>query len=82
MDRRIHNLVGRHFGRLTVEAYAGPMMKNQAVWLCRCTCGRTVNVTAGNLRKLDTPNTRSCGCLRRELARVVGLENRRCVWLA
>jgi hypothetical protein len=34
-------------------------------WLCECVCGKTISVAGRNLRK---GSTRSCGCLRREVA--------------
>lgn len=58
------DLIGKRFGRLTVIAFAGTV-KQQSLWLCRCDCGRE-KVVRG--RCLQNGNTRSCGCLRSEVA--------------
>jgi len=67
------DLTGRKFGRLTVESEGStnvsPCGAKQAMWNCRCECGKTVIVSAGNLR---TGHTTSCGCRRIEVASAVG----------
>lgn len=61
------DLAGRRFGRLTaVERVLSPLGKGQAYWLCICDCGKSCTVRASNL---TTGNTRSCGCLQRDVAR-------------
>lgn len=60
---RFMDLTGERFGRLTV-LYSVDTTRNATLWHCRCDCGVEKNVTAGKLR---SGNTRSCGCLRREL---------------
>ena len=68
---RIVDLVGFPFGRLTVIKRAGsrktPNGTNQALWLCKCLCGREVTVRGSNLR---SGHSQSCGCLSRELATI------------
>lgn len=60
------NLTGKVFGRLTAIGYAGT--KNyRSIWLCQCKCGKTVKVYAHSLRQ---GLSRSCGCLRKEAARL------------
>ena len=59
------NLVGMKFGRLSVICRFGSDRSRSAVWKCRCDCGKDVFVTTHNLK---TGNTKSCGCLNRELA--------------
>jgi hypothetical protein len=54
------DLTNRMFDRLTVE---GPG-KRPRHWRCRCQCGVTKDVHATSL---TSGNTRSCGCLRREV---------------
>lgn len=56
------DLTGQRFDRLVVlrEADAGTHRR----WECRCDCGTTVVVFHPALR---SGNTRSCGCLRREI---------------
>ena len=68
MPRKQYNLIGQVFGRLTV--IDGPFQRPQksghlaTIWYCRCVCGLFVAVGHSNL----TSTTKSCGCLRRELA--------------
>jgi hypothetical protein len=50
---------GQQFGRLYV------LSKGGGYWICICDCGKTVNVVPQNL---ETGATKSCGCLRKELA--------------
>lgn len=57
------SVLGQRFGRLTVESEFVQTWRTCCV--CRCSCGETVTVTANALR---TGNTRSCGCLQREIA--------------
>jgi hypothetical protein len=54
-------LSGRRFGRLVVRAYAGAKR-----WDCVCDCGSHTVVWGGHLRRGET---KSCGCLHRELAK-------------
>lgn len=60
--------VGDAYGRLTVMEYAG-MQTRQRAWLCRCECGNAITVIGSSLRN---GNTRSCGCLRREVSAMRG----------
>ena len=66
------DLVGQRFGRLTAVEFVG-VAKNGARWKCVCDCGLTVIATSGNLRN---GNTKSCGCLRREMVRSLGQSNK------
>lgn len=56
------DLVGKTFGRLTV---LGPhsTRHSRTVWTCRCVCGEVKTYQAAALQSGDT---KSCGCLRRE----------------
>jgi hypothetical protein len=73
-NRRAHNfkdLTGQPFGRLSVlsldriEKRPFPSgTKSVPFWHCQCECGNTTSVMAGNLRN---GNTRSCGCLERDV---------------
>jgi hypothetical protein len=62
------DLVGKVYGRLTVLARAlnNDGTSQRPRWLCRCICGRDVVILGASLRY---GRTRSCGCLRAELAR-------------
>lgn len=63
--RRI-DLTGMVFGRLTVEAWSRSCPNHRgAYWLCRCSCGETVEVLGRNLR---AGYTKSCGCWRSDRA--------------
>lgn len=62
-------MTGRKFGRLTV--IGGPIsrrLKNNTrrFWECLCDCGNKVQVSTDNL---NTGNTKSCGCYKRERIR-------------
>jgi len=68
MRRRV-NLTGKLFGRLLV-LYDSEIRKNcYAVWVCICECGNIILVRSNSL---TSGNTKSCGCLGRELARGMG----------
>ncbi len=55
--------LGDVFGRLTVVDAAPFRRRSRARWLCRCACGRLVDVDQRDLRSGDT---KSCGCLKSE----------------
>src|SRR6266566_542701 len=58
------NLHGQRFGRLTVTAAHRPGWHGATQWFCRCDCGEWGWFRTMYLRNRDT---RSCGCLKREL---------------
>ena len=58
-----NDLTGRRFGRLLVIAESGRDKHKNVTWLCRCSCGKEVVKTSGNL---VTGHTLSCGCLASE----------------
>jgi hypothetical protein len=53
------NIKGQRYGRLVVVKCVG-VKGRSSLWLCKCDCGNTVELTANNLR---WSNTKSCGCL-------------------
>ncbi|MCL6479319.1 MAG: AP2 domain-containing protein [Peptococcaceae bacterium] len=66
MSRAI-DMSGEKYGRLTCLQATGETTKNRsALWLCICDCGNMTIVSRDSLRK---GNTRSCGCLFREINR-------------
>ena len=65
------DLTGQKFGRLTALEFCG-IQHHKARWRCACDCGLSVIVSANNLR---SGNTKSCGCLRREMTRKRGEAN-------
>ena len=63
----MHDLTNRVFGRLTVHERAPKDYRpdsDKVYWVCQCACG---TVTAVQTDKLLSGNTKSCGCLAREL---------------
>lgn len=56
----IINLIGQHFGKLTVIQQA-ESYRNHSAWICECECGNIITVNSVELKKGDTL---SCGCLR------------------
>lgn len=59
------DLTGRKFERLTVIERTSQKANKHILWMCACDCGEYTVVTG---RNLITDNTRSCGCLRAEVA--------------
>ena len=59
------DLTGQRFGRLTVIHRGNDKTtangSNQVTWLCKCDCGKTIEVRASSLRR---GFTKSCGCLK------------------
>ena len=70
--RRIHYInPGDRFGRLTVVEQVQTYMdkhRKRLVYLCRCDCGELTRVIESSLAR-EVSATRSCGCLRSDLAR-------------
>lgn len=58
---KIKDLSGQKFGKLEVIEFCGKNKEHQAMWICRCECGKETEVVGVNLTK---GVTRSCGCLR------------------
>ena len=56
------DISGKKYGRLTAVEF-DHKEKTNAVWKCRCDCGRILLV---DFYKLIYGNTKSCGCLRKE----------------
>ena len=66
-------LQGRRFGRLTVVGFDKINEKTRhAKWFCVCDCGAVKSVFQHNLL---SGNTKSCGCLQREISRRIGKQN-------
>lgn len=58
---KVQNLVGLRFGILTVTERASNGKHGDAMWVCRCDCGNTLTVRAGDLR---CGHTKSCKCMK------------------
>lgn len=60
---KINDLTGETFGYLTViergKDHVFPSGQKQVTWICRCRCGKEIEVIS---RNLITGNTKSCGC--------------------
>ena len=61
---RLIDLTGQRFGRISVKSFSHIGKDGCAVWKCVCDCGNEICVRGHDLR---TGNTKSCGCLRREI---------------
>ena len=64
------DLTGMTVGRLTVVKRRGTANLRHPRWLCECSCGNTTLVRSQRLVK---GNTRSCGCLKAEVAKLTSL---------
>lgn len=62
MIKRI-DLQGKKYGRLSVKKFAYSV-NHKAYWNCVCDCGNPKVICTNDLR---SGNTKSCGCLKREL---------------
>ncbi len=66
------DLTEKTFGRLHVTGLLGSAPDKQLLWHCVCRCGEELAVPSRSLR---SGNTRSCGCLRREVAPTTRLKH-------
>lgn len=55
-----HNLVGRHFGKLTVISRNPQLEDRYYTWNCKCDCGGTIVV---NTKRLLRGTITNCGCV-------------------
>jgi hypothetical protein len=60
------DLTGKQFGRWTVLHHEPTAKRGSSQWWCKCECGAEKSV---QYSALTGGRTKSCGCLRRELAR-------------
>jgi hypothetical protein len=68
--KKVSNLLGKEYGRLTVIEYLGKGKWDKHYWKCSCECGG--DITLPTYRITGGAPTLSCGCLRKETM----LENR------
>lgn len=66
------DIIGHHFGRLTVVSRGQNTSSGKTRWLCECLCGGIICAVGGDLQSC---NTKSCGCLQREWANAMGKRN-------
>jgi len=69
---RKKDLRGLRFGRLTALRDSGKRKHTKVVWVCLCICG---NFTEVSSISLISGNTKSCGCLQRDVVRKTGQNN-------
>lgn len=69
MSKRL-DLVGQKFGRLTVIRFAGTNKRHEALWECLCDCGNKKIIVGDSIKR---GNTKSCGCLYREMEEPIDL---------
>ena len=65
LESKFKEMVGKTFGRWTVESRAHTCQNNGIYWWCRCSCGYRARVSGKTLRR---GHSKSCGCLKSELA--------------
>ena len=68
-NRKVVDLTGQTFGRLTVLCRAAGNDWGQVMWWCRCQCGKEIEAMGGNLRMGKQV---SCGCARVDWGRKLG----------
>lgn len=68
MSKRLE-LTGQKFGRLTVIEFSHIDKRGNACWLCKCDCGNKKIINNANFKN---GNTKSCGCLQKEVIRKLG----------
>ena len=61
----MRDLTNKRFGRLVALKNIGSDKFKNRIWLCKCDCGNYFKI---NSNALTSGNTRSCGCLRKEVA--------------
>ena len=61
---RFKDLTGQKFGRLTVLKYIKSTKTGKPIWLCECDCGNKKEILGESLL---SGNTRSCGCIYKEI---------------
>lgn len=70
------NLLGQKFGRLMPIEFGGfrerSNGRNRTIWICKCDCGKTINVESSHLL---SGHTTSCGCGLKEKIRGKGNHN-------
>ena len=71
MNKKLIDLTGQRYGRLTVIKQAPAYITSDGhyhftKWWCRCDCGNEVAVVGQNLKR---GVTKSCGCYRSEASR-------------
>ncbi len=66
------DLVGQKFGRLVVGSFSHKGNDRHSYWLTKCDCGNIITVHGSALK---TGNTKSCGCLKKEIVSTCNLRH-------
>ena len=69
---QILDLTGKRFGRLEVLGISGRTGSGKIKWMCRCECGKVVEVQGAALK---SGHTKSCGCLQIQRASEANLKD-------
>lgn len=72
MGRPAKDLTNQRFQRLLVIKRDGSIADGHAKWLCLCDCGNYISVSSNSLKRGDT---KSCGCLNKDVAREKGRQS-------
>lgn len=67
------NNPGEIYGRLTLIKESGNNSQGHILWLCQCSCGVIKDFA---IAMLKSGGIKSCGCARREAAKLVGENNK------
>lgn len=59
MDKRVTDITGKKFGKLTALRQVKVEGRNHAMWICRCDCGNEMTTAGTTLRR---GQSKSCGC--------------------
>lgn len=57
------DITGRRCGKLTPLYPTNKRKSNSVVWVCKCDCGKEVEIRADKLNPNSKYSTKSCGCL-------------------
>ena len=63
-EKRIKDLTGQRFGKLTALERLDQKSNRSYLWRCVCDCGNEITVRAN---ALTTGNTKSCGCVKQKV---------------
>lgn len=61
--KRVHDLTGQKFGRLTVIGIDDTKQTRKTFWICECECGSIISTRSD---RLISNRVKSCGCYKRE----------------
>ena len=64
-EQKLVDITGRRYGHLTVISYSHRGKRRNHFWNCICDCGKEACVNSAHLKN---GTTKSCGCLRYEVA--------------